>query len=279
MSASAIDQANLPDLSSDYTLSPEQISSFHKDGHILLRGVAAPNEISIYHSAIRQAVERFNTEKRALEDRDTYAKAFLQVMNLWVRDDAVRRFTLARRFGKIAADLLGVDGIRIYHDQALYKEAGGGRTPWHQDQHYWPLDTDNTVTMWMPLVDVTSDMGTMSFASGSQVEGYLGDLPISDHSDDELKKFIEARGYPTINSGDMKAGDATFHTGWTLHGAPGNQSSVAREVMTIIYVADGVRVGKTDNANRESDLRSWMPGLKPGDRVASELNPLVYSRK
>ena len=36
--------------------------------------------------------------------------------------------------------------VRLYHDQALFKEAGGGITPWHQDQHYWPLDTDRTIT-------------------------------------------------------------------------------------------------------------------------------------
>src|SRR5947209_7477366 len=83
--------------------------------------------------------------------RDTYGKAFLQIMNLWERDEAVRRFALARRFGKIAADLMGVDGVRIFHDQALYKEPGGGFTPWHQDHIYWPLDTNNTITLWMPL--------------------------------------------------------------------------------------------------------------------------------
>ena len=59
-------------------------------------------------------------------------------MNLWAVDDAVKQFTLAKRFAKIAADLLGVDKVRLYHDQALYKEPGGGFTPWHQDQYYWP---------------------------------------------------------------------------------------------------------------------------------------------
>ena len=79
-------------------------------------------------------------------------------------------------------------------------------------------------------------------------------------------------------AGAMKAGDATFHTGWALHGAPGNNSAATREVMTIIYFADGTRVGHTDNPSRESDLRAWLPGLQPGDLAASELNPLLYSQ-
>ena len=82
------------------------------------------DEATAYDPIISHAVQQFNTESRALAERDTYGKAFLQVMNLWVNDEAVKRYTMARRFAKIAADLMGVDGVRIYHDQALYKEPG-----------------------------------------------------------------------------------------------------------------------------------------------------------
>ncbi len=49
--------------------------------------------------------------------------------------------------------------------------------------------------------------------------------------------------------------------------------------MTIIYIADGARIiDPAGNINREDDIESWMPGLKPGDLAASHLNPLLYSR-
>ena len=92
------------------------------------------------------AREEFGAEQTRLENRDTYGKAFLKGMNLWSKDEGVRRFVLARRFAAIVANLLGVEGVHVYHDQALLTESGGGITPWHQDQHYWPLDTDNTIT-------------------------------------------------------------------------------------------------------------------------------------
>jgi ectoine hydroxylase-related dioxygenase (phytanoyl-CoA dioxygenase family) len=199
-------------------------------------------------------------------------------MNLWEKDQDVGRFVLARRFAQIAADLMGVDGVRIYHDQALLKEPDGGLTPWHQDQHYWPLDTDHTVTMWMPLVDLTPEMGAMRFASGSHRDGYLGDLPISDDSEARFESYIRARGYSIEPGVEMAAGDATFHYGWTLHGAPGNSTARTREVMTIIWFADGARVTEPDNFNRSRDLARWLPGLKPGDLAASPLNPLTYRR-
>ena len=265
-----------PELSSDYPVAPEVVESFRRDGHVLLRAVATPAEAAAYRPVILEARNRFGPASTPLEDRDTYGKAFLTGLNLWEHDADARRFVLARRFAKAAADLLGVDGVRVYHDQALCKEAGGGITPWHQDQHYWPLDTDNTVTMWMPLVDLTVAMGTMHFASGSHRDGYLGDMPISDDSEVRFEELIRSRGYRIARSEAMTAGDATFHYGWTLHGAPGNSTERAREVMTIIWFADGARIAEPDNFNRRRDLARWMPGLGPGDLAASELNPLVY---
>lgn len=271
-------ELSLPELASDYALFAEQIKGFREQGHLLLRGVASPEEVVACRPLIKRAVERFNTETRALEQRDTYGKAFLQIVNLWERDEEVRRFTLARRFAKIAADLMGVDGVRIYHDQALFKEPGGGPTPWHQDHYYWPLDTDHMITMWMPLVPVSAEMGPPRFASGSHRLGYLSDLPISDKSEEELSQLIAERGFSTHLSEAFQPGDATFHNSWTLHSTPANSTSVMREAMTIIYHEMNARLIEPDSASRQADLERWFPGLKPGDVAASPLNPIVYAR-
>ncbi|MBI5835239.1 MAG: phytanoyl-CoA dioxygenase family protein [Armatimonadetes bacterium] len=263
-------------LASAYPLSPEQIAAFRRDGHVRLPGVASPAEMVAWRPELLAAVEQFAPETVPLAERDTYGRAFLQRMNLWTRHARAREFVFAERFARLAAELMGVPGVRLYHDQALFKEPGGGYTPWHQDQHYWPLDTANTVTLWMPLVDVTPEMGPMHFASGSHHVGWLGDLPISDESEARLEQFVRERGYPLVAGEAMSAGDATFHYGWTLHGAPGNSTDRLREVMTIIYFADGTRVGPTNNPNRIDDLERWLPGLRTGDLAASELNPLLY---
>jgi ectoine hydroxylase-related dioxygenase (phytanoyl-CoA dioxygenase family) len=269
---------NLPNLSSDYTLTNEHLQEFHTSGVTLVRGLASADEVAAYRPAINKAVANLNTEKRALKDRDTYGMAFLQTSNLWAQDEVVKQFSLARRFAKVAADLMGVSGVRMYHDQALYKEPGGGPTPWHQDQNYWPLDTDKTVTMWMPLLDIAPEVGTLSFARGSHREGFLGDMPISDKSEEVLKNFVRERGYEVFSYGAMNAGDATFHTGWTLHAAPGNPSKTfLREVMTVIYVAEDARISEADSKERQNDLKMWLPGQVPGDVVGSPLNPVVYS--
>jgi ectoine hydroxylase-related dioxygenase (phytanoyl-CoA dioxygenase family) len=171
---------------------------------------------------------------------------------------------------------MGVPAVRIYHDQALFKEPGGGPTPWHQDQYYWPLDTNQTVTMWMPLVPVPPEIGSMTFGSGSQRLGFLGQFFISEESDRVFEKMIADKDIRRDSYGAMAPGDATWHSGWTLHSAAGNPTEAMREVMTIIYFADGARISEPDNPSRQYDLDQWLPGLRPGDAAASPLNPLVF---
>ena len=265
----------LPSLSKKISIAPEQIEEFRKNGHTLTRNIISREELAPYRQAILEATEKFNTEKRKMEDRDTYGKAFLQIMNLWTRDENVRKFVMAKRFGKIAADLLGVRNVRIYHDQALFKEAGGGPTPWHQDQYYWPIDTHDTITMWMPLVDINVDMGMLTFASESQKNGSIFDYEISDESESEFDKYVREKQFEISRANTMKAGDATWHYGFTIHNAPGNNSDTMREVFTIIYIADGAKITQPTNSYQEADLKTWLLSKEVGSPADSELNPLV----
>jgi ectoine hydroxylase-related dioxygenase (phytanoyl-CoA dioxygenase family) len=265
----------LSGLNLEHEIREADIEQFQKNGHILFRDIVSKEEMPVYRPLINEAAYKYNTEHRKMEERDTYGKAFLQVMNLWTVSNDVARFTLARRFARLAAQLLGVENVRLYHDQALYKEPGGGLTPWHQDQYYWPIDTAKTITMWMPLVDISEQMGMLTFASGSHQEGFIENIGISDQSQKILSEFIENRGYPVTCADKMNAGDATWHLGWTLHSAPPNTSAQTREVMTVIYIADGARVITPKNDFQEKDRLTWLMGRGAGELVDSSINPLL----
>lgn len=265
-----------PDLDAAFEVGSEAIAKFQSSGHTVVRGLASKQEVASYRPSILSASEQRRFEHRPLPERDTYGKAFLQMMNLWTVDAAARRFLCARRFAKVAADLLGVEGVRLYHDQALFKEPGGGPTPWHQDQVYWPLDTAATITMWMPLVDVSSEVGSMTFVSGSHLLGDTGAGRISDDSHEAISRLISTEGLALETHGALEAGDATFHAGWTLHSAGENPTGVMREVVTVIYFADGARVSQPTDQQRV-DLALWLKGLAPGDLAAGERLPLLYS--
>jgi ectoine hydroxylase-related dioxygenase (phytanoyl-CoA dioxygenase family) len=258
-------------------LAPDAVDRFARDGHVVVPGLLAGDDLVTARESIRDVVIPIQQRARDLSERDTYGKAFIQVENLWRRSQEVAAFTFARRFGSVAAALLGVPAVRVYHDQALFKEAGGGRTPWHQDQGYWPLDTDRTITMWMPLVPVTEQMGGLRFVSGSHLLGEVDDVVISDKSDEVFETFLDHHDLAVSENGPMAAGDASFHAGWTIHAAAPNGSSTGREVMTVIYFADGTRVREPSNRYQESDLANFVPGGVPGELAASHLNPVAFS--
>jgi ectoine hydroxylase-related dioxygenase (phytanoyl-CoA dioxygenase family) len=247
--------------------------AFERNGHAHVRGIASRDEIASYRDIIRSVV---NEHKGQPQGRiDDYSKLFTQVTNIWRLNAAAKEIVFSRRFAEVAAQLLGVRSVRLYHDQALFKPAGGDRTPWHQDRYYWPLDTDRTITMWLPLVDVEMQMGSMIFASGSHRASRLGDLMISAETDRRLMSIIKERAWP-VWSEPIRAGDATFHAGATLHSAGANRSDRVREVLTVIYFASGTRVATPANPNQQVDLEVFLPGAKPGEEAKSELNPILY---
>ena len=267
---------DLPDLSSRYRLPEATRQNFRANGHAVVRALATAEEIAVFRPAIVETGPNGRWDARPMEERDTYGKAFVQMFNLWTHDDRVRAFVHARRFARIAAELMGVEAVRLYHDQALFKEPGGGFTPWHQDQFYWPLDTPHTITMWMPLVPIGDDMGPMRFASASHHLGNLGDFPIGDASQQSFQRIVVQHRLQLAHHAPFAAGDATFHAGWTLHGAAENRSFHMREVMTVIYYADGTRVGPLDHPNRRIDRDLWLNGCEPGELAAGALNPVLY---
>jgi len=267
----------LPGLRTAYAVDSNDIDRFRTEGYVRLRGVASPGEAGTYRQVIRDAALRYSRETRPLAERDTYGRAFLQVSNLWQRDQAVARFVKAERFAGIAAKLLGCDRVRIYHDQALFKEPGGGLTPWHQDAMYWPLEGNRMLTMWMPLVPISADMGGLVFAAGSHQRGPLSDVHISDASEDHFHRLFAESDYPPSEPIAMAPGDASFHAGWTAHKAPGNPTERMREVMTIIWHDADQVVQQPANPAQESDLRRWLPGLTPGDLAATPMNPVVHT--
>ena len=265
-----------PRLDATRVVSPSTVEQFTRDGHTVVRGLATPEEVAFFRPAIESAVRRATERQRPLEERDTYGKAFLQVPNLCFTDEVARAFTFGARFARVAADLLQVPGVRLYHDQALFKEPGGGHTPWHQDQVYWPLDNDKCVTMWMPLVDVPTEVGSMTFADGSHRHGDLGHGIIGDASESGFDRLVRERPLPTSTHGAMRAGDATFHTGWTLHRADANPTDLLRSVMTVIYIADGTRVGPVDSPARQLDQAFWLGGAPTGAVVDGPRNPVLW---
>ena len=101
-------QSTRPELETDYTLSRSDIRHFAEHGFVKLKNVLSPETIEAYEPEITGKVIELNTQDVPLEERGTYGKAFLQVMNLWQDSEQVLDFVSSPRLARIAAQLLGV---------------------------------------------------------------------------------------------------------------------------------------------------------------------------
>ncbi|HEY3559968.1 MAG TPA: phytanoyl-CoA dioxygenase family protein [Kribbella sp.] len=264
-----------PELEIVYNLSRSDVAHFADRGFVKLKNVLSPATIAAYEPEITGKVIELNTQHQPLDERDTYGKAFLQVSNLWQDSERVLEFVSSPRLAKIAAQLLGVQSVRLYHDQALYKESGGGVTPWHADQYYWPFSTDRCVTIWVPLQETPMEMGPLSFAAGSQKFEFGRNLPISDESERVLQQALAEQDFPEVSE-PYELGEVSYHLGWTFHHAPPNTTDIPRRVMTVIYVDASMEISPPVNENQVADLTTWMPGNEPGETISSPLNPILY---
>lgn len=258
-----------------YRLSAEERASYRKAGAIRLSGVLDKDSLYSVREPIRRLTREGDRASIPLEERDTYGRAFTQVFNLWRRDERVRALAFAPRLAALATELMGCNGVRMYHDQALFKEARGGHTPWHCDQFYWPVDTDNTITVWIPLQATSLAMGPLAFALESHTLTSGRDLQIGDESETTLGALLS--DYEDDEQ-PFELGDVSFHSGWTYHHARANNTDNAREAFTIIYIDKDARLRTPSNSFEEFDARTWCPGVKPGEVIDSELNPILYER-
>ena len=271
------DTALWPDLDTPYALLPEQVEAFRRDGCIKLKQVLSPATLAYYGREITRLTIELNTESRPLEERSTYDRAFLQVMNLWEKSALVARFVMGQRLARIAAELLEVRGVRLYHDQSLYKEPSGGITPAHADQYYWPLASDRTITAWIPLQAVPLEMGPLGFYAGSQGVSFGRDLGISDESEARITENMARHGFP-FEVGAFDLGEVSFHLGWTFHKAGPNTGSQPRSVMTVIYMDAAMRLVPALNAIQANDRDQWCPGALEGEIIDTRKNPVIWSR-
>lgn len=263
-------------LNEPYTLTEAQIAFYEKFNYIKLKEVLDEPTLNYFQEAITHRVNIMNNQSKPLEERTTYGKAFLQLFNLWREDDTVQQLIFSKRLAKIASELMQTSGVRIYHDQALFKEGGGGITPWHADQYYWPLQSDKTITAWIPLQATPLELGPLEFSAGSHkiIEGR--ELEIGDESERLIQNKLRVTDFRHVIE-PFDAGEISFHSGWLFHRAGANTTNTMRKVMTIIYMDKDMKLKQPENKDQINDWNTWCPGATVDTIINSPLNPVLYN--
>lgn len=266
-------------LEEEVALPAEVIDAYRRDGHVQVRQAIDPQVIRSLRPLIVAAIGQHAAPEGSTDNapQSAYSRAFKQVTNLGLGDPAIRTFTHSRRLGRMAADLMGVSGVRIFCEDWLTKPPGAGITPWHQDAAVFPFDAEATITLWIPFQVVGAGFGPLRYARGAHRIG-LGPVEnINDESEAVFEDIIREHRYEIDSLGTMRVGDISCHDGHSIHGAFANESSETRYVLALHCFADGARVKAPSTPTMTHVLGMFGPGLNAGDRAESAAWPAIYS--
>lgn len=248
---------------------PAKVEAFRRDGFVRLEGLVDAAEIEALGLAVDAAVaRRTRNDARALAEKSPYEQSFIQCQYLWEDFPDVRPLTFHPSIVGAAAALIGADAMRLWHDQALYKEAGGRETDAHQDHPYWPINELRTLTAWIPLVEIDEAVGCMGYCPGSQ-GGAAEYVNIFSEPGSGAALVAKQRNSPVFVT--ARPGDVLFHHGLTVHLAKPNRSERTRRVYTAIYFADGctrAAEGRHPSLDRE--------GIAVGARIDGAATPIAW---
>lgn len=223
-------------------LAPEQVERFRAAGFLVVPRFTTPEDVARIRALLLGLYARFERlpATQALDLGDEArpaARGQIPEINWTTRLVPELKRTLAFvRCGQLAEQLLGCAAAHTGYDHAIFKPPHNGRaTPWHQDEAY-TVDRGpfGSLTFWIPLQDVTVEMGCMQFVPGS----HLGPLrPHHRRGHRPGAHALEAEGVdpaPAVAC-PLPVGGATVHLPRTLHYTGPNQTPHPRLAWSVEF--------------------------------------------
>ena len=215
---------------------------FWADGAVCVRAAFGPDDVELARRAIDANLASLSPfAKRASAEDDG---AFVEDFCNWQRLPDMERFIRTSPAAAIAAELMGTDEVRLYHDHVLVKEPGTRqRTPWHQDLPYYNVDGRLNASMWFP-VDPVPRAATLEFVAGSHLGPWFMPRSFLDGQakwfpDGSLAELPDVDADPQrfrVIGWELEPGDAVFFHMLTLHAAGGVEGPGRRRVLSVRFL-------------------------------------------
>lgn len=259
-----------------YPLTEQQVNFYRNNGFLQVNDILTMDELdelTVLTDEINSEIEK---QLPPMAERNAYQKVFLQVVNVWRRDERFRKFTMHPTLAEVAKRLIGCEKVRLWHDHLMTKLPGpdGKATDWHQDFPYWPMKEPGPMSIWIPMQDVDWENGCMHFVPGSHAwdihETILLDADGEEKQDIFSKVANKAPEEIQRVYVPLKKGSVTYHNGLTFHFAGKNLSDKPRRVLSIIYMPDG----ETYNGNPHG-VSDEAGNLKAGEPFSGDFFPIL----
>lgn len=259
------------------------IDAYDRDGVVCIRGVMGKEWLERLNAATERCVKESigdPKKKGFATGGDGGTGRFINVVQMWQWDPDFRATALESPLVEVAADIMQARTVNLFADHLLVKEPGTTeRTPWHQDQPYWPMTGKQICSIWVAIDPVSKNGGAVEYVAGSHKWGKWF-RPESFGGTDQYTKVTWER-CPDIDAQrdryhilvwELAPGDCLIHQALTVHGASGNRLERRRAGLSIRYAGEDAR---------------WDPklpekfnsGLRVGDPIDCEVFPRVWSKQ
>ena len=258
-------------------LTSEQIASYRENGFLVIENFLDADELAEWRRCTDEAVtERLGNSvefmTNQMDAKQFYARVFTQCLRLADTHAGMRTLVYDSRLGRMATQLAGVDGMRIWHDQALIKPPHGNPTAWHLDVPYWSFDSRDTLSFWMALDDATLANGCMWYLPGTHKTARFDNVGIGVNIGELFTVYPEWKQIEP-QAAPCPAGSLVWHNGLTAHGAGANMTLAHRRAMTCGFMPDGC----TFNGKKNILPEAYFNSLEIGDVLDNDTqNPLVW---
>jgi ectoine hydroxylase-related dioxygenase (phytanoyl-CoA dioxygenase family) len=230
-------QSNLK-LADNRVLTPEQVSTFERDGFVVIRGM--------FDAAEMQAISTWTDDVQNYPEVPGkymmyYEKSLIapgqrvlqRVENFYPYHRAFAELFDSPRLRGAVGELLGGPAV-LFKEKINFKLPGGDGFKPHQDQQAgWWTYSDFFITVLVSIDEATLENGCLELAAGHHKRGLVGGewAPLTD----EQIADMDMRPYPT------EPGDVVFFDSYAPHGSGPNLSDRPRRVLYATYnrLSDG----------------------------------------
>ena len=218
-------------------LTPSHLSDYRQNGFVAGLPVFSESEVAHLRRQI-EALEAEHAEGAGGHELAQYFRVNGHVVIPMLADVARTPVILDAVESVLGPDLLA------WSVELFIKEPGSRKTvSWHQDITYWGMgETDDEVTAWIALSDVTIEAGCMRFIPGS----HKGCIVAHEDTFDEDNLLSRGQSIAGVEEaaavyGPLQPGEMSLHHGRCFHASGANNNKDRRIGLAIRYVTPAVR--------------------------------------
>ena len=207
--------------------------AFSLDGFVCPITIMSEPKANDYRRQLEEAERRF----RACDEFSQGLRRYSNLLLPFV-DEITRRAEIT----DVIAEILGPNLLVLDVPFFIKEPKSQNFVSWHQDLHYWGLETEDEVTAWIALSPATKESGCMRFVAGSHNQRV--DHRDTFHSDNLLTRGQEVSINVDENKatdGELSAGQMSIHHGRILHASHPNNTNERRIGIAIRYIPTHAR--------------------------------------